>query len=125
MVDLCRFDDTGTCAVCGHVTPHGPPVYRVCGPVFEPRVAVPWDHNAWVPPRRRWWSRPRAGGAVADWIRPPPGLGDMVAGVLERVGITEDRVSRWIGRPCGCGARRTALNRWGWRVWSLVTRGRA
>lgn len=43
----------------------------------------------------------------------PRGLGDMVKAGLSAVGITEDRVSKLIGRPCGCGARAEALNRLG------------
>lgn len=42
-----------------------------------------------------------------------PGLGDMVAAGLERVGITKDRVSKAIGKPCGCAKRQEALNRIG------------
>lgn len=41
------------------------------------------------------------------------GLGDIVKAGLSAVGITEERVSRLIGRPCGCGARAEALNRLG------------
>jgi hypothetical protein len=42
-----------------------------------------------------------------------PGLGDLVKSGLSAVGITEERVSKLIGRPCGCGARAEALNRLG------------
>lgn len=41
------------------------------------------------------------------------GLGDIVKTGLSAVGITEERVSKIIGRPCGCGARVEALNRIG------------
>ncbi len=47
---------------------------------------------------------------------PPPvpsrgkGIGDRVAEALQAVGITDDRVSRWLGRPCGCKERREKLN---------------
>lgn len=44
-----------------------------------------------------------------------PGLGDRVASALAGVGITEERVSRLVGRPCGCKGRRAALNRIGRR----------
>lgn len=44
---------------------------------------------------------------------PTPGLGDMVSAGLAAVGITEERVSKLIGRPCGCGKRAEALNRLG------------
>lgn len=42
--------------------------------------------------------------------RPRPGLGDMVSSALSAVGITKDRVSAAIGRPCACGERQAALN---------------
>lgn len=41
-------------------------------------------------------------------------LGDIVAKALSSVGITEDRVSAWIGAPCGCGERQQKLNELGW-----------
>ena len=44
----------------------------------------------------------------------PPGrkyLGDHVHDALAAVGITEERVSRWLGRPCGCGQKQKWLNR--------------
>ena len=42
-----------------------------------------------------------------------PGLGDLVKAGLSAVGITEDRVSKAIGRPCGCGRRAAAMNKFG------------
>lgn len=42
-----------------------------------------------------------------------PGLGDMVAAGLSAVGITEERVSRVLGKPCGCKKRAAALNELG------------
>ena len=41
------------------------------------------------------------------------GLGDMVADGLASVGITKDRVSKAIGRPCGCAKRQDKLNELG------------
>ena len=41
---------------------------------------------------------------------PSPGLGDMVKSGLSAIGITEERVSKVIGRPCGCGERAEMLN---------------
>ena len=38
------------------------------------------------------------------------GLGDMVSSALSAVGITKERVSAAIGRPCACGQRQQALN---------------
>jgi len=39
-----------------------------------------------------------------------PMLGDMLSKALSAVGITEERVSTWLGRPCGCGERKQKLN---------------
>lgn len=53
-------------------------------------------------------------GVTAKPPRPPaPGLGDMVTAGLSAVGITKERVSSVLGRPCGCGKRAAALNRLG------------
>jgi|688.fasta_scaffold573539_1 hypothetical protein len=41
---------------------------------------------------------------------PRPGLGDRVAAGLAAVGVTEERVARAVGKPCGCKQRREALN---------------
>lgn len=45
--------------------------------------------------------------------RAKPGLGDMVKAGLSAIGITEERVSQAIGRPCGCGKRVEKLNELG------------
>lgn len=45
-----------------------------------------------------------------------PGLGDMVAAGLSAVGITKERVSKAIGRPCGCAGRQAALNKLGQKL---------
>ena len=49
-----------------------------------------------------------------------PGLGDRVAAVLERVGITKrraQRVARAVGlKDCGCRQRQEAWNRAGYRL---------
>ena len=37
-------------------------------------------------------------------------LGDRVSEALSLVGITPDRVSAWVGGPCGCEERREKLN---------------
>lgn len=39
-----------------------------------------------------------------------PGLGDMVSAGLAAVGITPERVSKVLGRPCGCKERAAKLN---------------
>lgn len=48
--------------------------------------------------------------------RAKPGLGDMVKAGLSAIGITEERVSAAIGRPCGCSKRAEALNELGRRI---------
>jgi hypothetical protein len=45
--------------------------------------------------------------------RAKPGLGDMVKSGLSAIGITEERVSAAIGRPCGCSKRAEQLNELG------------
>jgi len=37
-------------------------------------------------------------------------LGDLLESALTKVGITHERVERWLGRPCGCEERREKLN---------------
>lgn len=54
---------------------------------------------------------PEGRSAVRECVK--PGLGDLVKSGLSAVGITEERVSKLLGRPCGCGARAEALNRLG------------
>jgi hypothetical protein len=44
------------------------------------------------------------------------GLGDMVKAGLSAIGITEERVSAAIGRPCGCSQRAEALNDLGRKI---------
>jgi hypothetical protein len=48
--------------------------------------------------------------------RVKPGLGDMVAAGLSAVGITKERVSKAIGKPCGCAKRQERLNELGRRL---------
>lgn len=51
-------------------------------------------------------------------------LGDAVESALKMVGITEERVSNWLGRPCGCTERKEKLNSlgmWAQRVLSGKT----
>jgi hypothetical protein len=50
----------------------------------------------------------------------PPGLGDRLASGLEAIGITEERVRKWVG-DCGCKERKERLNRLGRWISSLVS----
>lgn len=42
-----------------------------------------------------------------------PGLGDRVASALAAIGVTKERVSKALGRPCGCAKRQAKLNELG------------
>ncbi len=48
--------------------------------------------------------------------RAKPGLGDMVKAGLSAIGITEERISKAIGRPCGCSKRAESLNALGRKI---------
>ena len=48
------------------------------------------------------------------------GLGDRVADGLAAVGITKERVSKLVGKDCGCQKRQEALNRLGQRAAEAV-----
>ena len=37
-------------------------------------------------------------------------LGDLIEQALSAIGLTQDRVERWLNRPCGCEERRNRLN---------------
>ncbi len=37
-------------------------------------------------------------------------LGDVIQQALAQVGVTEERMSRLLGRPCGCRQRQERLN---------------
>jgi hypothetical protein len=41
----------------------------------------------------------------------PKLLGDMVESALTKVGVTKERVTKWIGAECGCAERQEKLNR--------------
>lgn len=55
---------------------------------------------------------PHRGKCVCEQPR-KPGLGDMVSAGLAAVGITPERVSKVLGRPCGCKERAAKLTEWG------------
>jgi hypothetical protein len=66
---------------------------------------------------------------TARICRPPPtprkkpfALGDSIEAALSAVGITEQRVSSMIGRPCGCRKRRRVLNEVGYAAQRSVRR---
>lgn len=46
-------------------------------------------------------------------------LGDRIENALDCVGINSDKVSKWLGRPCGCPERKERINQlhsWALRV---------
>ena len=52
-------------------------------------------------------------------VQPTVELGDAVEAALRTVGITKERVSKWMGRPCRCDERQEKLNqlsRWAKRI---------
>lgn len=51
--------------------------------------------------------------AAIEHQRKKPGLGDIVKSGLSAIGITEERVSKALGKPCGCGKRAEKLNELG------------
>jgi hypothetical protein len=73
---------------------------------FECRDGEPMDECM-----RRMMRPPQDGVAAPSRAR--PGLGDMLKAGLSAVGITEERVSRLVGRPCGCGQRAAKMNEFG------------
>ena len=56
-------------------------------------------------------------------IPKPIQLGDAVESLLSTIGITKERVSKWLGGPCGCEERKQRLNRFGEWVKRAVTGG--
>lgn len=60
-------------------------------------------------------SQPHRGKCACE-MPARPGLGDMVSAGLAAVGITPERVSRVLGRPCGCKERAAKLNELGRRI---------
>jgi hypothetical protein len=52
----------------------------------------------------------------AAYPRARPGLGDMVKAGLSAIGITEERVTKAIGRECGCSRRAEKLNELGRKI---------
>lgn len=81
------------------------------------------------PPHRRLWgidgdalpappsspAPPLLPAATKQIIAPQPNagiirLGDRVESALSAVGVTKERVSRWLGAPCNCTERQRKLN---------------
>ena len=91
MIVLCEFEKVGLFLRCIHC---GKQFKFVAGSVFS-RCRI--QHNP-------------------DAVRPKiekSGLGTRLRKNLESVGITKERVSRFIGKPCGCEKREEVLNNLG------------
>lgn len=58
----------------------------------------------------------------AAYPRARLGLGDFVAACLSAIGITKERVSRWLGYDCGCAQRQARWNELGWHLVAIVRR---
>jgi hypothetical protein len=70
-------------------------------------------------------NRPAPSARPSPQVRPSEpvagGLGDTVESALKAVGITKERVERWLGAPCGCAERREKLNRIGSWAMRMLT----
>lgn len=89
---LCQFnEDTLRCPRCGFLAktlPH----YRHCQTIEEMARShlIAWSHSRIkIPPLR---------------------LGSLIAAGLMYVGVTEERVKKFIGKDCGCAARKSKLD---------------
>ncbi len=71
--------------------------------------------------RQAWDQQLRSGKALAETRR--IGLGDRVESALSAVGITKDRVERWLGKKCGCAERKKKLNQLGTWAESVARSG--
>lgn len=62
--------------------------------------------------------KPAKGFVLHGCVKRPvkKGLGDMVAGGLSALGITEERVKKLVGGDCGCSKRKEFLNQLGKRI---------
>lgn len=54
------------------------------------------------------------------------GFGDKIESALTLLGITKEKVEKWIGRPCGCKERKEKLNKLGrWAAKVMRLKGKA
>lgn len=105
------------CSVCGHVhqKPSSRAPVRRCGP--SPTSSPKRPRKRLNDP-----SMPLRKAPKPSHLTPKPReLGDLVEKALSSVGITSERVTNWLGRPCGCTKRKEKLNnlsRWARRILS-------
>lgn len=87
------------------------------------------EHGLELPPRE-WPDTPASPFCRVCWISGKfavheptvrvsrAGLGTILTRALKKFGITEERVTAWLGRPCGCAERREKLNALTW--WAIA-----
>lgn len=109
---------------CGHEHALQPEACIVCWKFSYVRdFNLLWGGDGQVaePPGPPWWRRPdQVERVVMPHENVAPGVGDLVESALAGIGITKERVSRWLGRPCRCAERQAKLNRLGEWAKSVV-----
>ena len=98
---FCEHED-GVCKNCGHISRGAGKVFRVCRPQQKP---IPFTYPA---------------PTEADLPLVPPvpfRFGDLLYALFKSLGITERRVEKVVGGPCGCAERRIKMNRFGYWLW--------
>lgn len=101
MLEQCKFVD-GRCSACGFVCDLKN-VHMPCHSSITIKQAI-------LANARKIAARPQKTAIAKPKSR---GLGDIVAAGFAAVGITKERVSKAIGRPCGCAKRQERLNKLG------------
>ncbi len=82
--------------------------------IVDPKI-LPNSHTG-EPPRKRLappQGKKTQGKKRPPKVIPPKGLGDTVESALTSVGITSEKVEKWLGRPCNCHGRKQKLNQIG------------
>ena len=103
-----RIDGGWKCRECGHVhsRPIRRPPVRLCGSPKPQSAIRPKRPRPKIERKARSVTRVNS----PTIAKPEILLGDHVKNALEKVGISEEKVTKWLGRPCGCAKRRQKLN---------------
>ncbi len=119
------------CTNCGYVyrRPSSRAPVRLCGKVislYTPTSTLTVEERIIRDkPKRRPPHRPKQKPRKVVPMSPKPlELGDAVHEALSFIGITPERVTKWLGRPCLCGKRQEKFNelsRWARRIISGKT----
>jgi DNA repair protein RadC len=104
MLEQCKFID-GRCSACGFACD--------LKNVHVPCSASVAIKNALLANAKKIAESPKK---PAKQMSRQKGLGDLVTMALSAVGITKERVSKAIGRPCGCAKRQERLNELGRKI---------